>query len=158
PNHVLTGINDDIRAFNKTTGASIWGTSWESFFASVNPPGGAFASDPKVFFDPGTQRFFATILMVNSTQSHSWWMLAVSQSAQITSSTVWTKWSLDPQVADPGKFADYPGFGYDDSAIYITSNMFNGPTVDMAVIPKAQLVQASPPSSPTFTQLVNITT
>src|SRR5262249_41486409 len=47
---------------------------------------------------------------------------------------------------------------FDDSAIYITSNMFNGPTVDMAVIPKAQLVQASPPSSPTFVQLVNITT
>jgi hypothetical protein len=158
PTHVLAAINDNLRAFTKA-GSTVWSTSWETFFAAVNPAGsGSFASDPKVFFDAGSQRYFATVLMINSARNHSWWMLAVSQSSNITSSTVWTKWALDPDVADPGKFADYPGFGFDDSAIYITSNMFNGPTVDLAVIPKAQLIQASPPASPTFTQLVNITT
>jgi hypothetical protein len=158
PSHVLTAINDNLRAFTKA-GATVWTTSWESFFASINPAGsGSFASDPKVMYDAGSQRYFAVVLMINSAGNHSWWMLAASQSSNITSSTVWNKWAIDPDVADPGKFADYPGFGFDDSAIYITSNMFNGPTVDLAVIPKAQLIQASPPASPTFTQLVNVTT
>jgi len=62
-------------------------------------------------------------------------MLAVSTSDQITSSTVWRKWALDPTVADPGLFADYPSIGFDTDAIYITSNMFGGASVvvDLAV-------------------------
>lgn len=163
PSQVLTGINDDVRAFTKS-GTLIWSTNWEAFFASVNPAGsGSFTSDPKMFYDPVSQRFFATILMINSAATKSWAMLAVSQSSSITSSTVWTKWAFDPTVAHPSTFADYPSFGFDGSAIYIAWNMFNTAGtaflgVDMMVIPKAQLIQASPPSSPTFTQLVGITT
>jgi hypothetical protein len=158
PSHVLMGINDQLRAANKSNGATVWSTSWESFFLSVKPSGASFTSDPKVFFDPGSQRFFAVILYVNSNVTKSWWMLAVSTSDQITSSTVWQKWALDPTVADPSKFADYPGFGFDSDAVYITSNMFSSSFayVDLAVIPKAQLLATTP--SPTFTQLVHVTT
>ncbi|MFO0972544.1 MAG: putative Ig domain-containing protein [Phycisphaerae bacterium] len=159
PNHILAGINDDIRAFNKSTTATVWSATWESFFSSVNPAGaGSFASDPRVFFDPGSQRYFATILMVNNAQTKSWWMLAVSTSDQIgNGTTAWRKWALDPTVASPGAFADYPGFGFNADAVFISSNMFTAvERVDVAVIPKAQLLVATP--TPTFTQLRNITT
>jgi hypothetical protein len=158
PNHILMGINDQIRAANKADGSNVWSVSWEGFFASVKPSGASFTSDPKVFYDPGSQRYFALVLYVNGTVTKSWWMLAVSTSSQITSSTVWHKWALDPTIADPGLFADYPGFGFDGDAIYVTSNMFSASFahVDMAVIPKAQLLITTP--SPTFTQLTGITT
>jgi len=162
-NHVLAGINDNLRAFNKLTGTTVWSTSFETFFSSVNPAGaGSFTSDPKLFFDPGSQRYFVTILMINSAQTKSWWMLAVSTTDNITDSTsTWRKWAFDPTVAHANSFADYPGFGFDSNAVYVTSNMFNSSGtaflgVDLAVFPKAQLLVATP--TPTFTQLVNVTT
>jgi hypothetical protein len=158
PSHVLIGVNDQIRATNKS-GGTVWSVSWDAFFASVQPVGGFFTSDPKMFFDPGAQRYFAAILYVNSVETQSWWMLAASTSDQITSSTVWHKWALDPSVAAPGLWADYPGFGCDADAVYITSNMYdisgNFVRADLAVIPKAQLLTGSP--SPTFTQVTSIT-
>jgi hypothetical protein len=158
PSHILMGINDQIRAAHKADGTTAWSVSWESFFSSVKPTGAYFTSDPKVFFDPGSQRYFAVVLYVNGSVTKSWWMLAASTSDQITGSTVWRKWALDPTVADPGKFADYPGFGFDADAVYITSNMFTSSYayVDLAVIPKAQLLVDTP--NPTFTQLVHVTT
>jgi hypothetical protein len=65
PNEILMGINDQIQVADKSSGFFEWGVSWESFFASVKPVGGLFTSDPKVFFDPGSQRYFATILYIN---------------------------------------------------------------------------------------------
>jgi len=155
PSHVLMGINNQIRAANKSNGSTVWSVSWNSFFNSVRPAGAAFTSDPKVMFDPVSQRFFAMILFINNNQSKSWWMLAISDSSSITSSTVWTKWALDPTIAAPGFFADYPGFGFDGNAIYITSNMFGSTVrVDMAVIPKAQLIAGT--ATVSFTQLTDI--
>jgi len=155
PFHVLMGINDQIRAADKTTGATLWSVSWESFFSSAQPAGAAFTSDPKLFYDPVSQRFFATVLFINSSGSKSWWMLAVSDSNSVPSSGVWTKWAFDPTIAAPNFFADFPGFGYDGNAVYITSNMFSSIIrVDMAVIPKQQLLDGV--ANPTFTQLTDI--
>lgn len=158
PSHILVGVNDTIQVYNKSSGASVWSSSWESFFSTVNPAGaGSFTSDPKVFFDPGSQRYFATILMINSATTKSWWMLATSQSSTPTSAAVWYKWAFDPTIASPGKFADYPCFGFDANAVYITSDMFGGVlTDDMAIFNKSQLVAGA--GSPTFTQLVAVTT
>ncbi len=79
PNHVLIGVNDQIRATNKS-GGTVWSVSWEAFFASVKPSSAVFTTDPKVFYDPGAQRYFAVVLYVNSSETRSWWMLAVSTS------------------------------------------------------------------------------
>jgi hypothetical protein len=157
-NHVLLAINDQLRAVNKATGATVWSVSFETFFASVNP-GGLGTSDPRVVFDPVSQRYFVIILYIDNLQmpTRSWWMLAASTSSDITDPTsTWRKWAFDPTIADSGRLADYPALGFDNDAIYITSNMFSGntATVDLAVIPKTQLLINTP--SPVFTQIVNI--
>ena len=100
PNEILMGINDQIQVADKSSGFSEWSVSWESFFLSVRPGGAVFTSDPKVFFDPGSQRYFAAILYINGSETKSWWMLAASTSSNIGSSTVWRKWAFDSGVIE----------------------------------------------------------
>jgi hypothetical protein len=122
----LVGVNERIRTFNKFTGVQdgVLNTGMDSFFASVNtsPLG---TSDPRVRFDPFTQRWFVTIITINFPNDM---LIAVSSGPVITSSTVFTFFRFDQDLVsppgDPGCLADYPTLGIDNNALYIGANMF----------------------------------
>ena len=99
------------------------------------PVYGPFVSDPKCYFDRDTQRWFVTVLEIDTDPatgnllSHSAVLLAVSQSADPTGG--WNVYSLDttnntgtPDHQGCPCFGDQPLIGADANGFYITTNEF----------------------------------
>lgn len=103
----------------------------------VNSVFGPFLSDPKCVFDPGTRRWFASILEIDAdpatgaltNASHTY--IAVSQTSDPTKS--WTVFNFDttdngangtPAHANCPCFGDQPLIGFDHYGFYVTTNEF----------------------------------
>ena len=150
PNHFVELINGRFAVYAKTNGAVVESMTSLAFWqnAGIVIPGGQDVSDPRVVFDPGSQRWFASAMLFNSsTLDGNSIVLAASSSADPTGT--WRGVSL---VADPvsGYFADFPTLGLDVNGVYLSANMFtpglSGSNVGSALIsiPKADLLQAVP--------------
>jgi len=135
PSHVVEAVNDWWQIFDKRTGAPVtskiplcgrhgW---WSSVF---HPPSSKrpICTDPKVIYD----HFFNRWIMVDLGLSLkeigeiSYYLLAVSHTSDPTGP--WCVWALDAKKngsATSSEWADYPGLGVDQEAIYITSNQFS---------------------------------
>jgi hypothetical protein len=107
------------------------------------PVYGPFTSDPRVYYDAPTGRWFLTLLEIDADPGtgallgHSAQYLAVSQSADPTQP--WTIYAFD--TTDSGNagcpcFGDQPLLGADQNGIYITTNEFSiaGPQFNGAQI------------------------
>ncbi|MCW5933028.1 MAG: hypothetical protein KIT45_01850 [Fimbriimonadia bacterium] len=161
PGHVAVGVNNILRFYNKNTGAQTFTSTFESFFSSV---GGnwTFTSDPKLFYDRHSNRWFVMILGIRNTDTYSYYLVAVSDDSDPNG--VWTKWAIDSTVngsTATNTWSDYPGFGYDQQAIYISANMFSRSTsgfqyVKLRILPKEQMLNGS--STLTWTDIPSITT
>jgi hypothetical protein len=146
PTNVLTCTNAGFRIYSKT-GVQQFSSSFGSFFSGVAAFTGT--SDPKVAYDPGSGRWFLMILGLNNS-SHSWYLIAVSDDSDPNGT--WRKYGLDSTLNGTSAtttWSDYPGLGFDGSAIYITANMFSQTTggfqyVKLRVIPKQQLLDFAP--------------
>jgi hypothetical protein len=118
-------------------------------------PDAANLSDPRVYYDASTKRWFATILAYSFntagtaiTESHI--DLAVSRSANPTGGwKVYTFDASDPTHAGCPCLADYPILGVDQYNLYISTNeftsdlnSFNG--AQLYVLSKSQLVARQP--------------
>jgi hypothetical protein len=133
PNHVVSVVNCLIE-WRPKTGAAGTVQSLQSFFAPLTPANSLF--DPKVIYDQYAGRFLVVALEVvdgaipiASTSSRI--LLAVSQTSDPTAGWWFTaidaKITLNfgPPVNGPlPLWADYPGIGLDDKAVYITTNYF----------------------------------
>jgi hypothetical protein len=150
PDHFVELINGRFAVYAKTNGAVVESMTSMDFWrnAGIVIPGGQDVSDPRVVFDPGSQRWFASAILFNSsTLAGNSIVVAASSSADPTG-----PWRGVSIVADPvsGKFADFPTLGLDANGVYLSANMFTpgssgtnvGPT--LISIPKADLLQAVP--------------
>ena len=124
PNHVVVVVNSHWSAYNKS-GVLVSGpTSLSSFFSSVNPPGN-FVFDPKVIYDHYRDRFIILAPATDFSDSSSY-MVAASDTSDPTGS--WWLYNLDATLDDTfssSNWADFPGLGFDEEALYITSNQFS---------------------------------
>lgn len=125
PTQYLVGVNGRIKVFDKATGTlGALNADMDVFFQSVR--GSSFTSDPRVRFDRLSGRWFVIMINVDSTNNRI--VLAASNNATITSTTVWTFFqfvnSAVTPVGDTGCFADYPTLGIDANALYIGVNNF----------------------------------
>jgi len=114
--------------------------------------GKEFTSDPRCWFDPSTQTWFATILFLNDSSTASSLLIAVRHNSDPRG--LWTEYSID--TTDPtGKgcpcFGDQPRIGIDQTNLYVTADEFSilGPQfngAEMWAIDKSDLVNgvASP--------------
>jgi hypothetical protein len=164
PNHLVSLLNSDFGVFNKTTGAILPNQtiSLQSFWGSLGTGAGEpadFPFDPKILYDQHSERFVAVTLGGKSTPD-SWIMIAISATSDPTG--VWNKWAIDADRdndVQTGNAADFPGLGVDAFNVYITANMFNeidvGQYSKVWVIPKAQLLAASPPATITWFEFPN---
>ena len=144
-NNVAAEINNNVtRFFNATTGAPLTGPIANSAFFDA---GDFNLSDPQVFFDPTTRRwFFDEIMWKGKTMQFA---LAVSQTRDpLGKYVLYYVPASSRTVAGCGGrdcFPDYPKGGYDAAAFYITADLFtnptNGPFVESAiwVLSKAKL-------------------
>jgi len=121
-------------------------TFWSN--AGIILPGNWYATDPRIYYDPTVQRWFASSGDFDGTGiiSTNHFLLAISASADPTGS-----WKGVSFLADPGgtNFADFPTLGLDANGVYLAGDMWDagGASLNATLlvsIPKADLLAATP--------------
>ena len=145
---VLEPVNSAYRVY-RTNGNSVRGPF--NINDLFNVGGKEFTSDPRCWFDPTTQTWFATILFLNDSFTASSLLIAVRHSPNPLG--LWNEYSID--TTDEGRgngcpcFGDQPRLGIDQTNVYVTADEFsiNGPQFfgsQMWAIDKAELVAGQP--------------
>ena len=126
PDHVVTVVNMELAWFTKD------GTKeFQQRMDSTGEPGffeelgaGSFTFDPKCFYDPFVGRYVVLALEVYSDTRESWMTFAVSDDDDPNG--IWYKYRTWSVIDVDGQeyWNDYPGFGFDGRAWYVTANMF----------------------------------
>ena len=155
---VLEPVNSAYRIY-RTTGKSLRGPF--NINDLFNVGGKEFTSDPRCWFDPSTQTWFATILFINDSSTASSLLIAVRHNPDPRG--LWNEYSID--TTDPGGngcpcFGDQPRLGIDQTNLYVTADEFSilGPQfngAEMWAIDKSDLVAGA--ASPHFVQFANLT-
>jgi hypothetical protein len=167
PSQFIVAINGRIRSFDKNSGITdgVLDVDTDVFFAPVlTPLGGGitsnFSSDPRIRYDRFTKRWF--IVMIDVPQTASGFavnrvMLAVSDTAQISTATVWQMFFFTPGTG----LTDYPSLGIDNNALYIGANIFNTPSASSFlgtegyVVRKTSVLGTGPATVTKFTLFTN---
>ena len=153
---VTVGIINLVLEVYQPNGTIVEGPiSVNNFFGE---PADEFLSDPRCYFDPATNKFFATVLAIDPTNTASHTDIGVLTSH----GNFVTIFHLDTtDLTDPGCpcFGDQPLFGIDQQNVYISNNEFSilGPEFNGAqvyAISKSQLVHGDP--SPNFVHFGNL--
>lgn len=126
PTHVVTTVNQSIGFYTRD------GELEYSNYLNVNgnpgffEPVGAddFTFDPKCFYDHYADRFVVLALEVYTAVEEAYVTIAVSDDSNPHGT--WYKYRTDAVIAvgSTTYWWDYPGFGYDEDAYYVTSNLF----------------------------------
>jgi hypothetical protein len=173
---VLESVNDVMAVYNESGQQLTTPESMNTFFGlpfAINRTTlvrGDFLSDPKCYYDAGTNRFFLTVLQEDpapSVRAHT--LIAVSQTGDPTGA--WTDFSIDatddglngtPSHANCPCLGDQPLIGADAYGFYITTNEFpsfvngfNGAQV-YAMSKSGLVAAASAHGSGTLPQVVHI--
>ena len=140
-NHVLTTLNNGIMIQDKN-GNLISFIDNETFFTNSETTA---LFDPRVLFDPHTQRYYWIILDgANVTSSNI--ILAVSQTDNPLGN--WNVYSFKTNADNTANWFDYPLVGYNKDWIVISGNMFtvgagSFVTAKMFVIKKSEALAGS---------------
>lgn len=142
PSHVLQAVNKAIAIFTKT-GSLVSRQTLNAFFGV---PETVYITDPRVLFDPISQRWLVVALQ-NSTATRASYLF-YGFSATSDPSSPYCYYSSN-QTTGNSTFtsvqADFPGLGYDEFALYITLSRFSwgsGYPADAKIImlPRAPLL------------------
>lgn len=124
PNHVVVTVNQSLAFYTKSGSLQ-----FQQILGSQGSPGffepvgaGSFTFDPKCFYDHYSGRFVVLALEVYTSTAYV--TIAVSDDADPNG--IWYKYRTDAVLDIDGNdyWWDYPGFGYDSEAFYVTSNLF----------------------------------
>ena len=122
--YVVQVVNKRIAVFNKN-GTSLFEQSFSDFFSNQSPPDKIF--DPKLAYDQFSNRFILLAAGKNNDGTNSNYMLAVTQSSNPSTSNNWYKYKLNAVDQGLSQYEiDFPGLGYDEEAIYLTTNEIYG--------------------------------
>ena len=161
PRQFIVALNGRVRSFSKATGLADGGINvgTDAFFASVMTSGLNFTTDPRIRYDRLSGRWFITMIDVPGQlgKQPNRVMIAMSDTAIISPSTVWTFFQFS---GDPSDFADYPTLGIDANALYMGANIFStssGSFVNTTVyvVRKSSLLAGGPIVVTTFTGLIS---
>lgn len=160
PNHLVAAVNSSWAIFTKA-GSKQFQATLTSWFSSVLPAG-VNPFDPKVIYDQHSSRWILLAVATKSSTQQAWYLLSTSDDSDPNGT--WCRWALDATLdgATPStNWADYPGLGLDNTAIYLTSNQFSFPGafqyVKLRTLGKAQLYNntCGPVNWWDFTNLTN---
>ena len=142
---VLEAVNSAYRVY-KTTGKSIRGPF--NINDLFNVGGKEFTSDPRCWWDPASQTWFATILFLNDTFTAGALLIATRHSPNPLG--LWNEYSINTTDVGNGCpcFGDQPRIGIDQNNLYVTDDQFsiNGPQFnggELWAFDKAELVAGS---------------
>ena len=154
PRHFVEFINGTFVVYNRTNGQSVLRKSdikfWSDAGLIISPDSGV--SDPRVIYDPVSQRWFASEINYDAaapsgdpTLEANDFLLAVSATGDPTGTWHAFMFQADP---DNGDFADFPTLGIDNQGVYLSGDFFVGSDnpvgPGLVSIPKADLLAASP--------------
>lgn len=159
-NYFVEFINGSFAVYNKSDGSGVVKISDMQFWSNAGPGGGGvgginFASsdaisDPRVIYDPASQRWFASQVKFDGNASDpslesDYYLLGVSDTDDPSGS--WHVFSF-LSVTGAVQFADFPTLGVDAKAVYLAGDMYHGQSnsigTSLTMIPKADLL-ANPP-------------
>jgi hypothetical protein len=157
PDHVVATVNMQIAFYSKAGvqqfSLPLNDTGNPGFFETVGARG--FTFDPKCFYDHGAGRFVVMAPEVYSGTQEAYICIAVSDDSDPNG--VWYKYRTDAVLNVNGinYWWDYPGFGFDGQAYYVTSNLFamtSGPFggVGFRIFDKAAMLAGAPASYSTL--------
>ncbi len=139
PNHLVTMLNTQVRIQSKdgTTASTV---SLDAFWTTGTQLNG-WPYDPKILYDAGTGRWYATVDADPDLSTSAVWF-AISDNNDPTGTWRFFNFRSDDSGAT---WSDYPGFGYNNKWIAITQNMFQTGGSDwygtkMWVLDKASLL------------------
>lgn len=126
PNHIVIVTNVTMQVRSKA-GSLLAQRSLRSFFTSLSPQ--TFTFDPKVVWDEHAQRFVLVALEQTDASNppatdSSFILLAVSATVDPTGTWFRTKIDARTTIGSRSCWGDYPGFGFDEQAVYVALNMF----------------------------------
>src|SRR5215469_6483672 len=143
PNSFVELLNSVYQVYDKS-GALIQTLSLSDFWqaAGVTPAG--LPVDPRVLYDPVSQRWFAT--SSDNAFNPNDILVAVSNTSDPTQG--WQGFAI-PSDPSGQSWADFPMLGIDQDGVFITANMHPGHEPDLdseeiIAIPKSDLLQAVP--------------
>lgn len=123
PAHLLVAVNAACAIFDKS-GRQLLFAELNDWFAPVVKQ--AAILNPKVIFDPQGDCWLMAACARSQDQSCSWFLLAVSHTNDPQGD--WWIWALDASLDGSSKtsnWADGLGLAVDNSAVYLTANMFD---------------------------------
>jgi hypothetical protein len=156
PGHFVEFINGTFAVYNKTNGQSVKRIADTKFWsnAGVILATSDGISDPRVIYDPISQRWFASMVDFDANTAGSGgdptlesndFLLAVSLTSDPTGA--W-KGFLFQADRDNGNFADFPTLGVDGNGVYLSGDFYHGESNPLGAglfsFPKADLVAANP--------------
>jgi hypothetical protein len=120
-NYYIQVVNTSIGIYNKSTGAVVSTTTFDSFFPSAvgSPCDNYNNGDPIVHFDPYSQRWILYDFAWSGSGDGSYFSIAASQTSDPTGA-----WWTYCYHADNTLVNDYPKSGIWNDGIYMTANMF----------------------------------
>ena len=158
PNHVLASVNSSVAVYAKTGGAALINQTLTAWFANVAQ--GLTVFDPKALYDQHAGRWVLLAVAFADNPNRSVFLLSCSASADPMGA--WRNYSFNAMVdgaTATSHWADYPGLGVDNQAIYLTANMFafggGFKYSKLRVIPKAALYSGAAAPFKDFVKLKN---
>ena len=130
-NHIMACVNTRFRIWDKE-GTVLKTIETADWYRSLLPPRDWFIFDPKIRFDHFANRWIMVWLFDDGTPT-TWGdtsYFAVSVSDDDNPLGVWHNWAIPSNVngdSSVANGADYEGVGFDENAIYISSNQFHVP-------------------------------
>ena len=159
PNHLVMVVNDLFRIYDKEGNEqkTISAAEWYS-----NIVAGAAPVDPKILYDHFDRRWVMVWIYINHTELRAYYLISVSDDDDPNGK--WFNWALPSNVngsTPSDNWADYEGVGFDDKAIYITSNQFTFSSVynyvKLRIISKSEIYINSNPGIVKWKDIWNIT-
>lgn len=144
PNHIVELLNGRFAVYDKATGTELTSSTLDQFVTAnggVIPPLG-FTFDPRVVFDPTSDRWFAAVIDANTPANNIYVLVS-------TSNDPTQPWQAVQFVGDTignNRFNDYETLAVDADGVYLATNNFGATTFDVSLysIPKADLLAATP--------------
>jgi T5SS/PEP-CTERM-associated repeat protein len=151
PNQFVAFNNNGFCIFNKD-GSLVSRVSETDFWTSALGANPGNLSDPRILYDPASQRWFATMITTDQATNNKI-LLARSNTADPTQGFKGVSYTTTN-----GLFADFPTLGLDANGVYVGTNDFTASSsfsnVGIYSVPKADLLA----DTPTLIRLTNLGT
>ena len=127
PSHVVTIANVTVMIHDKT-GALLYSSGLQDFFSGLGASAPVtYTFDPKVYYDTHAGRFILVTLeqedLSGTASDKSYIFFAVSDDSDPTGT--WYQFRIDfKALYGSNRWLDYPGFAFDEEAVYLTGNVF----------------------------------